>query len=94
MPVRKFRSLQAMEDSLWREPGDPQLWRAIAAVWTFAARTCPARFPPGVYRHRSIEEAQRQRDLWEEANFKAFWERRGMDPLLAGERAAKPEDHE
>ncbi len=51
MPVQKFRSLQDMEDSLWREPG-PELWRAIASVWRFAARTCPKRFPPGVYRHR------------------------------------------
>src|SRR5215207_4838721 len=90
MPVRKFRSLQAMKDSLWREPGDPQLMRVIAAVWDFAARTCPSRFPPGVYRHRTIEDAQRQRDLWEEANFKAFWERRGVDPIrLSEDRSTK-----
>jgi hypothetical protein len=25
---------------------------------------------PGVYEHRSIEEAERQRELWEEAEFK------------------------
>lgn len=79
MPVRKFRTLQDMEDSLWREPG-PELWRAIDAVWSFAAETCPRRFPPGVYRHRTLEEAQRQRDLWEEENFRVFWERRGIDP--------------
>ena len=82
MPVRKFRSLeemQAMEDSLWREPG-PELWRAIASVWRFAERTCPKRFPPGVYRHRSIEDAQRLREVWEEANFRALWGRRGVKP--------------
>jgi hypothetical protein len=73
-----------MEDSLWREPGSPELWRAIASVWKFAPRTCPQRFPPGVYRHRTIEDAQRQRDLWEEQNFKAFWERRGVDPKNLG----------
>jgi hypothetical protein len=27
MPARKLRDLQEMEDSLWREPGDPKLWR-------------------------------------------------------------------
>jgi hypothetical protein len=80
MPVRKFRSLQEMEDSLWRNPGDPGLWAAIAAVWGFAARTCPRRFTPGVYRHRSVEDAERQRDAWEEADFRAFWQRRGLDP--------------
>lgn len=80
MPVRKFRDLQEMEDSLWREPGDPQLLKAIASVWHFAAQTCPKRFPPGVYKHRTIEDAERQRELWEEANFRALWERRGTDP--------------
>jgi hypothetical protein len=80
MPVRKFRSLEAMEDSLWREPGDPGLWRAIDRVWRFAAETCPRRFPPGVYRHHSIEEAKQQREVWEEESFRAFWERRRVKP--------------
>jgi len=80
MPVRKFRSLEAMEDSLWREPGDPGLWRAIDRVWRFAAESCPRHFPPGVYRHHSIEEAQQLREVWDEANFRAFWERRGVNP--------------
>lgn len=69
MPVRKIRDLQEMEDALWREPGDPQLATAIASVWRFAAQTCPLRFPPGVYRHCTIEDAERLREQWEEANF-------------------------
>ncbi len=80
MPVKKIRHLQEMEDSLWYEPGSPELMQAIKAVWKFAERTCPQRFPPGVYKHRTIEDAQRQRDLWEDQNFTAFWERRGIDP--------------
>lgn len=79
MPVRKVRSLQEMEDSLWREPG-PELWRAIDSVWRFAARTFPRKFPPGVYRYRSIEEAKAQREIWEEADFRALWGRRGIRP--------------
>jgi hypothetical protein len=75
MPIRKFRSLQAMEDSLWREPGDPALWNSIRQVWEFAERTCPRRFPPGVHKHRSIEQAQALRDLWEERDFRDFWRR-------------------
>lgn len=77
MPVRKFRSLQEMEDSLWRQPGAPELSRAIASVWEFARRTCPRSFPPGVYKHRSIEDAEHQREQWEGANFRAFWDARG-----------------
>jgi len=86
MPVRKFRSLEAMEDSLWREPGDPALWQAIDRLWRFAAETCPLHFPPGVYRHRSIEEAKEQREVWDKANFRAFWLRRGVNPAELGRK--------
>ena len=72
MPVRKFRDVSEMEDTLWRESGDPELFRAIAGVWDFAARTCPRHFPPGVYRHHSIEEAKALREKWEEADFQAL----------------------
>lgn len=75
MPFRRVRSLQELEDSLWHEPGEPALWEAVARAWDFAARTCPRRFPPGVYRHRSIEAAQSLRDEWEARDFDAFWER-------------------
>ena len=56
MPVRKFRSVEAMEPAPWRRPGDPALFRAIAAVWDFGDRTLPRDFPPGVFRYRSIGE--------------------------------------
>lgn len=84
MPVKKIRSLQEMEDSLWHEPGEPALWRAIRSVWSFAARTCPRRFPSGVYKHRNIEEAQRQREIWEEEDFQELWRRRGIKPEDVG----------
>jgi hypothetical protein len=75
MPLRRFRSLEEMEDSLWRSPGDPELWRAIERVWDFAERTCPRRLPPGVHKHRSLDEAQALRHEWEEKDFREFWRR-------------------
>ena len=71
MPIRKFRSVEEM-DAPWREPGTPALWRAIAAVWAFGARTVGHRFPPGVHKHRSIEDAERLREKWDEANFARY----------------------
>jgi hypothetical protein len=76
MPIRKFHHVGEMEDALWYEPGDPALFAAIARVWDFAERTCQPRFPPGVYKHRSIEAMDTLRETWEEANFQAFHERR------------------
>jgi hypothetical protein len=76
MPVRRYRHVGDMEDALWYERGDPALFAAIARVWDFAQRTCQPRFPPGVYKHRSIEDMDALRETWEDANFRAFHERR------------------
>lgn len=81
MPVRKFRTLQDMEDSLWLRGDDPSLAARIARVWDFANRISVRRFPPGVHKHRSIERAQELRDRWEEANFRAHWERNSSPPI-------------
>lgn len=65
MPVRKFRSVEAMDETVWLEPGDPRLPRAIRWCWDMAARLAPIDFPAGVYKHRSIEELNAQTDRWE-----------------------------
>ena len=65
MPIRRFRSVDEMEQEKWREPGDPELFRAIAAVWAFGRRSGRRRFPPGLYRHRSIEELNARTEAWQ-----------------------------
>ena len=72
MSVRKYRSVEEMEGNAWREPGAPDLFRAIRATWDFARRTLRPSFPPGLYRHRSLEDAQKLRAEWEGANFRAY----------------------
>jgi hypothetical protein len=58
MPVRKFRSVEEMNQPVWRLPGDPQLYRAIREIWTFGQRSSRKRYRPGVHRFHSIEEMQ------------------------------------
>jgi hypothetical protein len=72
MPVRRFRSAEEMNQPRWREPGDPALVRAIASVWGFGQRTVARHFPPGIYRHRSIESLNEQTDAWAASDFEAF----------------------
>ena len=36
MPIRKFRSVEEMNQPVWREPGDPELWEAIKQNWETA----------------------------------------------------------
>ena len=66
MPVRKYRSIEEMEDVLWTEPGSPEHGRAIQAVIElvnfFASKK---QLPPGVFKFRSIEEASAQREAWD-----------------------------
>jgi hypothetical protein len=78
MPVFKYRHVGEMEDRSWREPGDPALFRAIRGTWDFARRTTRPRFPPGVYKHPSILEAEQLREAWEQANFESFRARRAQ----------------
>jgi glutathione S-transferase len=82
MPVRKFRDIAEMEGNTWREPGSPELFRAICETWDFATRTLQPHFPPGVYKHRSLEDAQKLREEWAQANFRAYRERlaRRLEP--------------
>jgi hypothetical protein len=64
MPIQRFRDLDAAREALWLVPGDPRLCAKIRHVWSFAQRL--AKYPPprGLWRFRSIEEANAHREAW------------------------------
>jgi hypothetical protein len=72
MPVRRFRNVADMNQPTWRKPGDPALFQSIALLWEAGHRMAEQRFPPGVYRHRSIETMDAKTNEWALANFRAF----------------------
>ena len=76
MPFRKFRGIEEMGGPIWYRPGDPALYRAIRRVWGLAHRILQTRFPPGVHKHRSVEDMDECRRQWEDANLEAYHERR------------------
>ena len=67
MPVRKYRSVEEMPSALLRPPKDPANIRLMCELSATAVRLSGRRFPSGVFRHRSREESQRQREDWERA---------------------------
>ena len=71
MPVRRFRSLDEAEQSVWLERDDPRLWPSVETVWDLADRLNPLRFPPGVYKHRGIDGANRLAESWEKLRIPA-----------------------
>jgi hypothetical protein len=77
MPVRKYRHVGEMDRNSWYQRGDPRLFRAIEAVWKLGQTLARPSFPPGVYRFRSIDEADEQRVRWERRNIERIrYERR------------------
>jgi len=64
MTVRKFKSVEAMKRDRWREPGAPDLLQLLAGLWQLGLRTRRSAPPPGVYKHRSIQEAKARKEAW------------------------------
>jgi hypothetical protein len=67
VPIRKLAHLPEHDDSVWLDPNDPTLIPTIVAVWERSRRLSPPCFPPGVYKHASIEAANRMTERWERA---------------------------
>lgn len=61
MPVKKFHSVEEMEAPVWREPGDPALYRAIEGLFDLARRTRSGPPTAGVRKFASIEEMDSER---------------------------------
>jgi hypothetical protein len=76
MPVRRFRSVEELNQPRWREPGDPALYRAIESLWAAGQRSFERRFPPGVHRYRSIEELDAATERWMREAFERCAEKR------------------
>ncbi len=67
MPVRKFRDVSEIPPPAKLDPVGPQLWERIADWMALSARLSPNRWPPGIYKNRTIEEANRRRQSWRPA---------------------------
>jgi len=64
MPVQKFRSVAEVPDTPWGTPGDPRLYASLRGLWTAMRSIHPRTFPAGVYKHRTMDEMNHQRDEW------------------------------
>ena len=60
MPVRKYRSVEAMPVAAFREARDPSNLRIACDLSMTASRLAPRRFPSGVHRYRSVALAGAQ----------------------------------
>lgn len=62
MPVFKFKSLDEAEKSLWNFKPDDQYFRRVANLWMFANQLSDIKYPGGIFKFKTIEDANRHRE--------------------------------
>ena len=86
MPVQRFRSVEEMDNAPVLAPrgeGFERFARQCARYWAVAPRS----YPRGVFRFRSLAEAQAARDRVTRENVARL---RGRDPLESSESPEEP----
>jgi hypothetical protein len=76
MPVQKFRSIEAMKATPPPDRGISLQKRIAGILARSAALLPPFERPKGVFKFRTIEEMQAQRDAWERERAQAGLARR------------------
>ena len=65
MPVEKFDTFDEARQALWNFQPDEDYFRELSALWEFADKLSPVRFPRGVLKFKTLEEANKHRLAWE-----------------------------
>ncbi len=65
MPVYKYKSFEDAERALWNFHPDAAYYKKVAELWNFANKLHPITYPRGVFKFRTLEEANEQRNKWE-----------------------------
>lgn len=66
MPVFRFKTHEDAQRTLWHRPGDPLIGPTLRALWSLSSALAGDCVPPrGVFKFRSIEEANSHRRSWE-----------------------------
>ena len=63
MPVYKYRTLEEAEEALYQLSRDEGYWKRLRRLWELALRLRPVTCPRGVFRFRTLEEAQEWRRI-------------------------------
>ena len=83
MPVFKYKTFEEADKALWTFHPDAEYYRQVAALWRFANKLSPIKYPQGVFKFSSIEEANKHRDEFESAYAKRKQAERMRDKELS-----------
>ena len=77
MTIYKYKTFEEAERALWNFHPDETYFRKVAELWSFANRLSPVSCPTGIFKFRSLEEANKHRDQWELEHAKKIQSTRG-----------------
>lgn len=64
MGIQKFKTFEEAERALWCFHPDKEYYKRVAELWKLANYLCPPNFPRGIFKYRTIEEANRDKEKW------------------------------
>jgi len=62
MPLYKFKTFEEAERALWNFHPDEAYYKRVADLWDFASKLNPIKYPAGIFKFKTIEEANRHRE--------------------------------
>lgn len=64
MSIQKFKTLDEAEQALWCYNPDEKYFKQVRELFKLANRLCPPDFPRGIFKYRTMEEANNAKQEW------------------------------
>jgi hypothetical protein len=64
MGLQKFKSFQEAERALWCFNPDEKYFKQVRELFKLANRLCSPNFPRGIFKYRTLEEANKAKEEW------------------------------
>ena len=62
MPLYKYKTFEDAEKALWNFHPDKKYYDKISELWNFADKLSSIKYPKGIFKYKSIEEANKHRE--------------------------------
>ncbi|MDQ1354008.1 MAG: hypothetical protein QG657_4317 [Acidobacteriota bacterium] len=64
MGLQKFKTFEEAQQALWCYNPDETYFKQVRELFKLANRLCPPDFPRGVFKYRTMEEANNAKQEW------------------------------
>jgi hypothetical protein len=65
MPVYKFKTFKDAERALWNFQPDEIYYERLKDLWDIADKLNPIAYPKGIFKFKTLQEANEHREKWE-----------------------------